>query len=387
MIITVVAGTEQDQNVQKIVILAEQLGVQPVIQMQQGTNSKIAQVHLRDGALMAKSLRESQFRGLSGVIAVTRVSLAKVDVFAQRPTPHFIRLSPNVTIGAGQPCLLILGTCTTDPTIARSIQALDQLGVRAVRSGPFKPRSSSGSFCGNGEKGIRWYLEAVQVASNVEVAFMEVMEPAHITLVARIADEICFTKKIVLWVGAHTESTNLLVALGRQTRFPVMLKNGKNDQTVDELKRRADWILEPPPDFDEFGRPSAANNAVSVNENLMFCLRGTAAVQPSQWRNTPNWHWADTLRSRGAWAPVIIDSSHAAGHIQYLDRSLASALLYNPDGLIIETGYPRDGWKGVRGVPEGFRGACDVSQSLPLEDVPALIARVSKHNAVRGTAN
>ncbi len=384
MIISISADNEQDANVLHVIDLARALGVNPVSEVQQGGSGNIVLVMLKDAGVKAKSLRESIFSGLPGVISVARVSLAKVDVFAGRQQPHSIWLGPTVTIGASKPCVLILGPCTTDPTISRSIAALDELGVKAVRSGPFKPRSSSGSFRGNGERAVRWYLTAVQAARNVEVAFMEVMEACHIALVAKIVDEIAFTKTIVLWVGAHTENVELLVELGRQTQFPVMLKNGKRDQSVDALRGRADWILETAPHFDEFGRPIPGNRsqAPSVNESLMFCLRGTFAEQPSLWRNDPNYHWVDTLRSRGAWAPIIIDPSHVAGDLRYLTTSIDMALLARPDGLIVETGYPREGWHGLQDVPEGYRGACDVGQSLPLEDVPELLEKIVRHNAL-----
>lgn len=284
-----------------------------------------------------------------------------------------VKLGPTAVLGNGHPCLPIMGPCAIDPYIGEIAKHLADCGVKAMRGGAWKPRSSPQAFRGNGEWAVYRFMEALG-ENEMEAGFIEVLTPEHIGVVRKAKQEVGYQGTVVPWVGAHTKSTELLSALSAQTDFPVMIKNGKDDTGIAGLTAKADWILTRPPSYDKFGRVLAQGRP-QVNKNLIFCLRGVEPVQESVWRNTPNFHWADDLRHHNCRAPICIDPSHVAGRQENLENSIKMALMYKPDALLIETGYP------AQGFDDGFRGACDAGQSLPLEEVPEVMEIIAGQSA------
>ena len=227
-------------------------------------------------------------------------------------------------------------------------------------------------------KKLRWLLEAAGT-HGMETVFTEVMETSHLEVVQRVQAEVGYDGTIVLWVGARTDNQILLRALGMQRKYPVMIKHALNARGVQDLMNRGEWVLAGPCAWHDDGTLDGEHSLQSGNDQLLLCLRGVEKTDPrSPHRFDPNWFWADTLRHERVWAPVCMDSSHAAGTIEgdLVFRFTADCLRYRPNLVMVECGYPTNGFKG-----DGFRGLCDVAQSVPLEQVPNLVAMVDDHNS------
>lgn len=377
MVIIMPGLTGTDERVQEVVKVAKEAGVVPQVRVEQGREQAVTEVLLVDGPIVKSSdLPESIFLYLEGVQSVQRVTLPKVTPLPQngeyQDHRREVRLGPTAVIGNGHPCLPIMGPCAIDPYIGEIAKRLADCGVKAMRGGAWKPRSSPQAFRGNGEKGVYWFMEAL-AENGMEAGFIEVLVPEHIEVVNRVKQEVGYQGTVGLWVGAHTQSTELLTALGSQQSSPVMIKNGKNDTGINGLITKAEWVLANHPRYDGYGRVLSRDDGERyfTNENLILCLRGLESVQPSVWRNRPNYEWAKTLRDHNCWAPICMDPSHVAGRQENLGKAFEMSLLFEPDALLIETGYP------AQGFGDGFRGACDVAQSLPIEEVSAVLEMIA----------
>ena len=111
-------------------------------------------------------------RPFSGV--VNRAELAALDgvaSVAEAVSPHpLVDAQPrviqvgDVTIGAGAAPTIMAGPCSVEsPEQIRAIAAaLARLGVRVLRGGAFKPRTSPYDFQGRGEVALGWLREAAR---------------------------------------------------------------------------------------------------------------------------------------------------------------------------------------------------------------------------------
>ncbi len=364
MIVIMQAGIPMDDpRVKAVLETAKTHGLRPVPRLYKGTDLTVVEIQLRNEKAKTSSLRESIFM-LDGVDTVHRVN-------QRLKVSRVIQLEPFFTVGKNNPCALVVGPCTVDEHIFEIAGNLKKLGIQAMRGGCWKPRSSPYSFRGYGDKALRWILEAA-TKHEIEAVFTEVMLPEHIHIASAIKKEVGYKGTVVLWVGASTESDFLLDALGHQNEFPVMLKNNKRDKGIQSLIKNAErvhtgWTEGETPDVE---------NGLLGNDRILFCLRGTErSGDASGYRNDPNHHWVRSLRD-ACDAPVVIDPSHSAGTMKndLVLLNCKSALLHDPDLIMVEGGYPAKGFK------DGFRGYCDVDQSIPLERLPEVITMVNEHN-------
>ena len=159
---------------------------------------------------------------------------------------------------------------------------LARQGVRFLRGGAFKPRTSPYAFQGCGVAALDWLRRAADAHEMAVVT--EVMSETDVAVVAERAD--------VIQVGSRSmQSFALLKAIGRAHK-PVLLKRSMS-ATLEE------WLLA--------GEYLLAHGATS----LAFCERGLRHFDPST-RNLLDLS-AVALLAHVHELPVIVDPSHAAG--------------------------------------------------------------------------
>src|SRR5271170_2462569 len=118
-------------------------------------------------------------------------------------------------------------------------------GVKILRAGAFKPRTSPYAFQGMGEPGLKLMREAADKFDLFTVS--EVMDASQIQMMLQYVD--------VFQVGARNmQNYFLLRALG-EVRKPVLLKRGMS-ATMEELLMSAEYIL------------------AGGNYNVILCERG-----------------------------------------------------------------------------------------------------------------
>src|SRR3989475_9454673 len=171
---------------------------------------------------------------LEGVQEVHRISSPyKLASRQFRPEGSVIQLGKGVAVGAQQ-VVMMAGPCSVESaaqvdTIAAFVA---EQGVRVLRGGAFKPRTSPYSFQGLGQKGLE-LLALARRETGLPVV-TEALDEEGANLVAEYAD--------CIQVGARNmQNYSLLRAVGR-LRKPVLLKRGMA-ATIIDLLLSAEYIL------------------------------------------------------------------------------------------------------------------------------------------------
>jgi 3-deoxy-7-phosphoheptulonate synthase / chorismate mutase len=223
---------------------------------------------------------------------------------ARRPGDLQIRIGEAVIGGAP---VVVAGPCSveSEEQIESAAAFIAGLGLRFIRGGAFKPRSSPYSFQGLGPLGLELLGRAAR--RHGLYAVTEVVDPRHVDLVCQHAH--------VLQVGARNMyNYELLREVGR-TQTPVLLKRGLS-ATIDELLWSAEYVV------------------LEGNEQVILCERGIRTYE-TQTRNTLDVSAVALLRQR-TFLPVIVDVSHAAGRRDILAPLGRAALAAGAQGLMVE---------------------------------------------------
>ena len=174
-----------------------------------------------------------------------------------------------------------------------------------MRGGAYKPRTSSYSFQGLAEEGLKLLAEARKDSGLPIVT--EVMNPREVDLVADYAD--------IMQVGArNVQNFSLLKELG-QLRKPILLKRGLMT-TVKEFLMSAEYILS------------------EGNSNVILCERGIRTFETAT-RNTLDLSCIPVLKNE-THLPVIVDPSHGTGLWEFVAPMSRAAIAVGADGLMIE---------------------------------------------------
>lgn len=371
MIVHFRPGIEQDSDeVRAVCARAELQGLNPDVALQEGTAMTAVQVNLYDGEhVSCSSVPEHVFEHMEGVTQLVRVTPALVSVASNGGERHTLSIGETL-IGNGQPTLSVIGPCTVDRMTMDTVAALADAGVNHIRGGCWKPRSKAMSFRGYGEKAVQTLLTAA-AAHDIASVWTEVLESGHIDVIRRIRDEVGYSGTIVLWVGARNiGNTSLLEALGRQTEFTVMLKNGIHMTDVTQLFDQADFVVHGPMVWKGDGRTIDIEASRSQgNQNLILCVRGLQSHdKQDRHRFAPNFGWIDAIHQR-AWTPVCLDPSHMAGELDLVFDCLKTGLNSHPDVVMVEAHIDPD------------QALCDAQQAVPISRVPEVLKLIEEHNA------
>ena len=217
-----------------------------------------------------------------------------------------INLGKGVEIG-GKKIVNMAGPCAVESleTLKEIAVSIKKQGIKVLRGGAFKPRTSPYSFQGLGKEGLE-YLK--QVADELDmVTVTEVMDPRDVELVAGFVD--------VLQIGARNmQNFNLLREVGA-TQKPIILKRGMSS-TIKEWLMSAEYILS------------------EGNFNVILCERGIRTYETFT-RNTLDVSAIPAVKYLSH-LPVIVDPSHAAGKWSLVNPLAKAAIAAGCDGLIVE---------------------------------------------------
>ncbi len=210
--------------------------------------------------------------------------------------------------------IIIAGPCVVESRTQIEEIALDlsRIGVRFLRGGGFKPRTSPNSFQGLGAEGIDYLLDSA--CNNHMFTVTEVLDADQL--------EENYEKIDVIQIGSRNMSSyGFLRKVGKissQDKKPVILKRGFA-ATLGEFLHAADYIRN------------------EGNENVVLCLRGIRTFEQidSKQRFSPDIGAILELKERTE-LPVIFDPSHSTGVAKYVLPIAKAALAAGADGLIIE---------------------------------------------------
>jgi len=238
----------------------------------------------------------------------------------------------------GRDLAVIAGPCSVESRsqILEVASMLKEMGVKFLRGGAFKPRSSPYSFQGLKLEGLEYLREAAEKTGLHTVT--EVKDTETLPAVAAVSD--------ILQVGARNMyNFSLLEKLG-ELRKPVLLKRGFS-ATLEELLMSAEYI------------------ASKGNYDIILCERGIRTFETST-RNTLDLN-AVPMVKKLSHLPIIVDPSHGTGAWDLVVPMALAAVVAGADGLMIEV-HPHpdaalsDGFQSLR--PEKFRILMDRLREL-----------------------
>ena len=222
-----------------------------------------------------------------------------------RPENTLIEVG-GVRFGSGE-LAMIAGPCSVETPEQLDVIAshLKEKGVRIMRGGAFKPRTSPYTFQGLGFEGLEM-LRACADKYGLSI-ITEVMDPRDMEKASVYAD--------IIQIGARNMYNYPLLKEAGQAQKPVMLKRAFS-ATIEELLFSAEYIVS------------------SGNKRVILCERGIRTFENSA-RNTLDISAVPILKIE-THLPVIVDISHAAGRCDILAPLAKAAAGAGADGLMIE---------------------------------------------------
>ena len=237
----------------------------------------------------------------------------------------------------GKDLLMIAGPCAleNEEQIYTISEFLSKKGVRFMRGGAYKPRTSPYSFQGLKKEGLELMRRAADDHGLAVVS--EIMSASQLDEFVENVD--------ILQVGTRNmQNYPLLRALGKLNK-PVLLKRGMSS-TIEEWLLAAEYILS------------------GGNEQVILCERGIRTFETAT-RNTLDIA-AVPLVQQLSHLPVIVDPSQGTGVRDIVDPVSVAAIAAGADGLIIE----------VHNQPE--EALSDGDQSIYLDQFETLQKRLVK---------
>ncbi|WP_282033116.1 bifunctional 3-deoxy-7-phosphoheptulonate synthase/chorismate mutase [Metabacillus indicus] len=212
----------------------------------------------------------------------------------------------GVKIGDGSQ-VLIAGPCAVESyeQVAAVAEEAKKQGVRLLRGGAFKPRTSPYDFQGLGVEGLKILK---RVADEYDMAVIsEIVNPADIEIAIQYID--------VIQIGARNmQNFELLKAAGAVNK-PVLLKRGLA-ATLDEFVNAAEYIIS------------------QGNDQIILCERGIRTYETAT-RNTLDISAVPILKQE-THLPVLVDVTHSTGRRDLLIPCAKAALAIGADGVMAE---------------------------------------------------
>ena len=276
-----------------------------------------------------------RFKSLPGVERIINISKPYYMVSKHYREKSVVDLGDGVSIG--EDFTMMSGPCSVESadSLDKIAAFLSGLGVKILRGGTFKMRTSPYSFQGLGENGVKILNETAKRYNMKSVS--EIVDVRHIDLFEQYID--------IIQVGARNMMNfALLKELGKCSK-PILLKRSAN-ATIDEFLSSAEYIM------------------AEGNENIILCERGITSFDDST-RGIVNIAAIPIIKGL-THLPLILDPSHSVGNFKYVPVVSEAAVVLGADGLIIETHY-----NPTNALSDGF-------QSLNFEHFESMYSKILK---------
>lgn len=236
----------------------------------------------------------------------TDIQLAGKQYIAHKREVTF---SDNLKIGGKtNNTVVITGPCSveSEEQIEASANLCVELGVKILRAGAYKPRTSPYTFQGLGLKGLK-LLDNMRVKYGLKI-ITEVRDSTHADEVIEYAD--------IVQIGAKSMYDHGILRKCGRSRKPVLLKRGFGT-TLQEFVQAAEFVLS------------------GGNPNVILCERGIRTFE-TKTRFTLDICGVSWLKEYTN-LPVILDPSHAIGYAYGVADLSRACVAMGIDGLLIES--------------------------------------------------
>lgn len=209
-------------------------------------------------------------------------------------------------IGKGNPSF-IFGPCAVESYEQTEAVAAEiaKKGLKLMRGGAYKPRTSPYDFQGLGLEGLKILKEAGQKHGLGIVS--EIVTPSHLEEALDYID--------VIQIGARNMQNFELLKAAGQTNKPVLLKRGLA-ATIDEFIHAAEYIMS------------------KGNTQIILCERGIRTYEKAT-RNTLDISAVPILKQE-THLPVFVDVTHSTGRRDLLLPCAKAAIAIGADGVMAE---------------------------------------------------
>ncbi|MCB9208028.1 MAG: 3-deoxy-7-phosphoheptulonate synthase [Ignavibacteriales bacterium] len=258
------------------------------------------------------TLVEDDYRFMDSVVEVVRVS-KKYKLVSRQMKKNDTIVKTNFGDIGGKELAVIAGPCSVESRdqIFRIAEEVKKLGIKFLRGGAYKPRSSPYAFRGLKEEGLK-LLGEVRKEFGLGIV-TEVLSPETIPLVEEVAD--------IIQIGARNmQNFTLLDEVGK-SKLPILLKRGLS-ATVEELLLSAEYIM------------------AQGNYNVILCERGIRTFETAT-RNTLDLNAIPVIKKHSH-LPVLVDPSHGVGIRDKIQPMALAGVAAGADGLIIEVHHDPD---------------------------------------------
>jgi len=240
------------------------------------------------------------------------------------------------TIGPGT-LTVIAGPCSVEneALIMQTAEFLVSKGVKLMRAGAFKPRTSPYAFQGMGLEGLK-ILKKARDKTGIGIV-TELLDTENCEAVEDASD--------IIQIGARNMQNFALLKRVGKTRTPVLLKRGMS-ATLEDLLMAAEYIM------------------AGGNYQVILCERGIRSFA-DHCRNTLDLSIIPPAKALSH-LPIFVDPSHGTGKRAYVPAMALAAVAAGADGLLIEA------------HPEPDRALSDGAQSLDFAGLEKLLAKVRK---------
>ncbi|MBC6309817.1 bifunctional 3-deoxy-7-phosphoheptulonate synthase/chorismate mutase [Listeria sp. FSL L7-1582] len=246
----------------------------------------------------------------------------------------------GVPIGNGVPTF-VFGPCSVESydQVATVAGAVRDKGLKLLRGGAFKPRTSPYDFQGLGVEGLQ-ILKRVADEFGLGV-ISEIVTPRDI--------EVALDHIDVIQIGARNmQNFELLKAVG-QVDKPILLKRGLS-ATIEEFVGAAEYIM------------------AQGNDQIILCERGIRTYEKAT-RNTLDISAVPILKQE-THLPVMVDVTHSTGRKDLLLPCAKAALAIGADGVMAEV------------HPDPAVALSDSAQQMDLKEFDAFWEEILKSKLV-----
>lgn len=235
------------------------------------------------------------------------------DSDIQLASRHYIAQKRQINVsglplgGETNQTYAIAGPCSveSEEQILNTAQFLYEKGVKILRAGCYKPRTSPYTFQGMGEEGLK-LLDHVRKKYGFKI-ITEVKDATHVDKVIEYAD--------IVQVGTKAMYDQGILNACAQSDRPVLIKRGFA-ATLQEFVQAAEFVMS------------------GGNDQVILCERGIRTFE-NKTRFTLDLCGVAFLKAETN-LPVVVDPSHAMGKAYGVPDLTRASLAMGVEGLLIE---------------------------------------------------
>ena len=273
---------------------------------------------------------------LPGVMELIRVTKPfKLASREMHPADTHVQVAG--TVFGPETFTVIAGPCSVENEgmILRTAEWLMQRGVRLMRAGAFKPRTSPYSFQGMGLDGLK-ILEKARQKTGIGIV-TELLDTDNADAVEAATD--------IIQIGTRNMQNFSLLKRVAKARKPVLLKRGMS-ATLEDWLMAAEYVM------------------AGGNYQVLLCERGVRTFSDHS-RNTLDLSVIPPAKKLSH-LPILVDPSHGTGKRDYVPPMALAALAAGADGLLIEV------------HPEPDKAQSDGAQTLDFAGFDKLLASLKR---------